>query len=140
VQRFERRKHAFNVMISEVQTRCLFKTLVPLFVPQNRNTDELVANKARLFDQIGTVLAHCFHDTSSRARTCTQIRFHRYCERVDESLRMCPANIDKQVVNGFTYQPVWLVDTSNQLRHDFEPGIDAHRRDTLLHVMCDFLV
>jgi hypothetical protein len=65
VQRLQSCEHAFNVVISEVQTRSFLKTLVPLFVPQHRNTDELVANKARLFDQIGTVLAHRFHDTAS---------------------------------------------------------------------------
>ena len=65
VQRLQGRQHAFNVMVSEVKTRSFLKTLVPLLVPQHRNTDELVANKARLFDQIGTVLAHCFHDTAS---------------------------------------------------------------------------
>jgi hypothetical protein len=113
---------------------------MPLFVPQNRNTNELVANKARLFDQIGTVLAHCFHDASSRARTCTQIRLHGHCEWVDESLRMCPTNINKQVVNGFPHQPVWLIDTSDQLRHDFEPSVNAHGRDALLYIMRDFLV
>jgi hypothetical protein len=38
-------------------------------MPQDRNTDELMADEARLFDQIGTVLAHGFHDTASGART-----------------------------------------------------------------------
>lgn len=119
VQRLQSCEHAFDIVISEVQTRSFLKALVPLFVPQHRNTDELVANKARLFDQIGTVLAHCFHDTASRARTSAQVRLHRHCERVDKSLRMCPTNINKQVVNGFSHKPVWLVDTCDQLRHHF---------------------
>ena len=99
MQRSERRKHALDIVLGKVQTRRLFETLVPHFVPQDGDADQLVAYEQRLLDQHGAVLPHRIHDAHRRLHAHGRRRLGRDGQRVHERLRMGRADVRQEVVD-----------------------------------------
>src|ERR1700712_3170194 len=113
-------------MIAKVETRSFFQTLMPEFMPQNRNSDKIMTDKICLFDKFGTMLPHAFHNIAGRLRATGDIRFHCHCQWIHQSLRMGFSNLSKQPVYSTPDPDVGLVDSSDQLRSDREPSVNVH--------------
>ena len=79
-------------MVGEIEPRGLFETFVPELVPQDRDTNQLVADKQSLLDDDGAVLLHAVHDVERGLLPNGTRRLRRDGEGIDESLRMVLAN------------------------------------------------
>ena len=62
MKRLQESNHTHGVVIREVQTRRLLKSLMPQFVPEACHTDQLVTNEKCLLNDDRTMLSHAVHD------------------------------------------------------------------------------
>lgn len=49
VQRLQRGNHAFRVLLREVESRSFLQPIMPEFMPQDRDADELITYEPRLY-------------------------------------------------------------------------------------------
>ena len=126
-------EHAVNIVITEIETRGFFQTFMPKLMPQHRNSDKLMTDKVCLFDKLGAMLAHTFHDVASRLRASGHIRFHCHCQWIHKGLRMRFANLGKQPMNRTPDPDIGLIDSSDKLRSDSKPSVDIDSRKSFRH-------
>lgn len=99
MKRLQESNHTHGVVVREVQTRSLFEALVPQFVPENRHTDQLVADEEGLLDDNEAMLPHAVHDVQRCFLPHRARRLRSDRKRIDERLGMVLSDFGKQIVD-----------------------------------------
>jgi hypothetical protein len=115
VERFEGRKHRFNVVITVEETGSLLESLMPQLVPENSDSNELLTDENGLFDERSAVVSHLVHDLKSSASTSFAGVLGGDGERVDERLRVRLTDVGKNSLDELANALFRSVDAGDEL-------------------------
>lgn len=115
MERFERREHGVDVVVTVEEARRLLEALVPELVPQDGDPDELLRDEDGLLDERRAVVAHLVHDREGGATTSLARVLGRDRERVDERLRVRPPDVGEDVLDELAHGRVGRVDAGDEL-------------------------
>jgi hypothetical protein len=88
-------------------------------VPQDSRSNEFGTHHQSLIDDCIGVFSHLCHDDQSDLLSCRYVGFARYRERVDQSLRVCFANIVEESEYDIDDVGSGRLDSSDDLAHQF---------------------
>eukprot|EP00982_Pelagococcus_subviridis_P015984 31441-Pelagococcus_subviridis.AAC.8 len=126
MQRREHAKHSHDVLLAEIQLRRLLERLVPRLVPQDRDANQLQRHNLRLLHEQRAVLPQVIEHRHRGGPSRAALRLARDEKRVQERLRVLPADPHEELVDELSHRRRVAVNPRDDLGNHLQPRVDVH--------------